>query len=1314
MSNPAAPSRPLHLQTIDSLFAELIGGADISVGDDGAVFKLDNADSRAILNWYRVNRAKWVGNVMTADVEAIVTSLQTAVPTLTVPEIATPGAAKRLRLAKLVAHRFGGIHAYGTVDAPPADFVFEPREPITLFDGWNGAGKTSLINAIIWCLTGEILRPQRPPESGQDEFDGYFVRLTGESEEITSHALTPITPLPNPDHYLPAASKPVAIDSWVELTFADEFGNSLPPVRRTQLRTAKGKITETQSGFASLGVDPIAFKIGTTMPALLPFLRVGATSDLGLAAAKLTGLAEVSSLAKHATKTRAKLQGELKKERDKEIDDADIRFVEARSDLQKLIDEYPSMVPPEPLPVPSTSPELEKKLEALELHFNNLKAEALKEAQTILGLEFDPANKEARDNLESSIGPAQGQLKALSQLTSARRLKALTEISIPEWKSIDDLIVQMRSEADALAELAITPELGRRKQLYARVSAWIADFEGHDFSSCGICSRSLEGVLDPVTKRKVSEHLAEVTEADQILLSLTHKTWAAKWTGTFASQVPLALRPELGRDLPALPRDLMRSTLVDELFDTDAFKTTLSPLKAGFGRLCDLEFAHLPAFEEPVVKELPKALAAVAVPLMTTIRRLARARAFSDWRTANDDGVTTITKKILRGTDEGGEKIGDLSPIIRKLGQLDSIVKGVAPLNTSLDMCQRMVAQLKIRRAKEARLKLYDRAGSALSSVIELGSLAEKQVEGLRKLLHGRASYWRDRCYSNAYATAGHALRDTAMDVKGVLDIRVGSEKANAPAQHISNASALRASLMGFFLAFWEHVLTTRGGIALLVLDDPQELLDDDNTERLARLLPELVKKNAQIIVATYDRHFARAAVAAAREHASVEHRSVHPVNPSRSVLETAPAVEELDRKRDAYERDKDNAAIAQDYAGEVRIFLEARLADLFDDPAYPAYSTGTKPPMFSDHLNRLRGLVKTPPNALFRSKAITDFCGCAALAQGSACIVVLNTAHHNKASLSAGQVYAVAADLDLLRKSAERMHSEFRHWRWREPLQDTNAQSNVVQFKAMSPPKFTTLIHPDLAAFTAISAHSATQDAGSELLTSAWFADKTLFYVRTDNLGFAIPSGCIAIVESVPYEGKDHNLVIARQKDNILARRLFRKGEGVALAAEAPDPRQSKPTLMFDIGDLIIHRIVGMLTEQPPPPTQSQTAKGEATEIAAVASLSHIKTAYRVKEESGIPLALPGQVVLGGEEVLATQLSALEGELVALTLVDGDSVFKRVGSLVPGTEGRLRQFESIGGLGKSLVIAIGEIEGQPDVPVFSSARRVLGVLYTA
>lgn len=655
-------------------------------------------------------------------------------------------------------------------------------------------GKTSLLNTVIWCLTGEILRPQRPPESGQEEFSSQFVRSVDGNDETTSHSLTPVTPLPNPSYYQPPIGKPVPLDSWVEVTFIDQDDNLLPPLRRTQLRTARDKVSETLTGFDTLGVDPIALRIGTIMPAVLQFLRVGSASDLGLAAAKLTGLADISSLAKHATKAREKLKGELKKAREQEIADADARFLEPRGDLQKQIDEYLEMAPVEPLPEPSAAQDLEPKLAALEDHFVTLKAKALTAAQAILGPGFDPGDKDARDNLEASIGPAQGQLKSMVQLPNVRRSRALTELSSTDWQSVADLIVRMRAEAAVLAELSATPELGRRKQLYARVAGWMADVKGHDASSCAVCNRSLNGVIDPVTQRTVAEHLAEVSGEDQRLLSSTLQSWATGWAGILATKCPVALQAELSRDLPGHPRDLIRVTLVNDLFDTASFQGTLAPLKTGVGMVCDQELANLPVFTEPAIETLPTALDTVSAPLMLSIKRLTRAEAFTSWRTAHATDIIAVTRAILQGsaTDDKGA-ISEITPIGRKLAALASIVKGVAPLNAALNLCQRMSAQLKERRAKEERLKLYGRAVIGLQPVIELGSLAERQVDGLRRLLHVRASYWRGQCYHNSHPMAGHALRDTVMDVKGVLDIRVGFEKASAPAQHISCPSGERA-----------------------------------------------------------------------------------------------------------------------------------------------------------------------------------------------------------------------------------------------------------------------------------------------------------------------------------------------------------------------------------------------------------------------------------------------------------------------------------------------------------------------------------------
>lgn len=235
-------------------------------------------------------------------------------------------------------------------------------------------------------------------------------------------------------------------------------------------------------------------------------------------------------------------------------------------------------------------------------------------------------------------------------------------------------------------------------------------------------------------------------------------------------------------------------------------------------------------------------------------------------------------------------------------------------------------------------------------------------------------------------------------------------------------------------------------------------------------------------------------------------------------------------------------------------------------------------------------------------------------------------------------------------------------------------------------------------------------QAEGDEHLSSEWFGDKALFYVRHDTMGFAIPAGSVAIVEAAASAVRDHSLVVARRGTQAFARRLLRprNGEGFSLAAEATDPRRSRPTLAFEDHGIDTHRVVGVLFSHLPPPE----GREEASEISGDPILARVEVAYRVREESAVPLALPGQTILGGRALTAADVATMEGRIVALTLSDGTSILKRVGSQVSSALPYLRQFETIGGLGDSVVIATEVIEGAPDVPVMAYARPIIGVIY--
>ncbi|RYF38126.1 MAG: hypothetical protein EOO38_25275, partial [Cytophagaceae bacterium] len=254
--------------------------------------------------------------------------------------------------------------------------------------------------------------------------------------------------------------------------------------------------------------------------------------------------------------------------------------------------------------------------------------------------------------------------------------------------------------------------------------------------------------------------------------------------------------------------------------------------------------------------------------------------------------------------------------------------------------------------ASEQTVRNYDRTAVALLSIVSLGELAEQQVDGLRAKLEGTTASWLKKIYQKTQSD-GHDLVGLEVTSKGELGVALGSVGMSAPAEHIANASALRATLVAFFLAFWEHVLSERGGINFLLLDDPQELLDDENMERFSAAFPSVLGSGAQLIVTTHDKVFAKHVVTEmTRLEIPIDHRAVSPVNSVRSTLQLPLSVDGLEGKKKAFihPENRDIALHAQEYVGEVRIFVEAKIGDLFDDPAYAV--SNSRDTSLSSHLS--------------------------------------------------------------------------------------------------------------------------------------------------------------------------------------------------------------------------------------------------------------------------------------------------------------------------------------------------------------------------
>ena len=1148
-----------------------------------------------------------------------------------------------------------------------------------------------------------MLRPQRAPEAAED-FE-CWIDAEQESDERTTHKLSPLTPMPNVEQYRPDQAW-VPADTWVELTFADESGAELPVIRRSQSRSPQGKLKETAPDLSILGIDPIAVRIGTIMPGLLPLIEVGSESELGRAVSQLTGLSALVDLAEHVRRAKLKIDREFVKTKTGELNQADQNYETAKRDLENILLAHSNLAPAREVPRPSDDVAIEGILAEITKHFESAKASAFESAKDTLGEQFDPANLALLADLEKNISRALERASRPQDLPSAARLGALRQIASEQLDAAEARIGAILAEAATLDALAKDASKAARVRLYARVATWIADHPDphRDDEMCVVCGGDLSEARDPITGLLVSAHLHDAA-SDADLLSQTLARWAENVHGELLRNSPEALRAEMVGALPSHPCDLLRTAIVDELFDFEPFRSVLGELKAQTAS----------KFDEVVKDHAPLADATeILLPrecheLGETLRRLDCAVRFASWRQRNDALARDVVLRVL-GRLAGDGAPNETTTLTGKLVSLEATVRAAKPISDALVQCERLKQHLKTRRAAEIRLREYRTASNALGNLANLGQLADKQVDHLRTILRNEAATWRSRIYLGAFPDSAHKLVDTGLGRKGELDLVVQTGGVSAPAQHVTNASALRASLVAFFLAFWEHVLKERGGLKALLLDDPQELLDDENRERLAAALVPLAAAGAQLVVSSYDPRFCSRASRLVIP-GGIEHLEVNPATRQQPVIRTTPPLPVIQQRRIRFEADPNLEEPAREFADGCRVFFEAKLGDIFDGPSHFAWAIANPDPTLATFVQRLRPLVRSGPQGMFSGHVFRRFVDHPALFDGSPVLALMNKAHHGRREeIRAADVAQCAGDLSELLELAETMYEECYRWRRRDSLPE---QATVgVSPPALTPmpyPPLNVLICPDLAAFTQHAPSGESQEH-PECIDPQLLYNTVTYFLRRPNFGFAAPTNSLAIVEAVPGPAADRRLVIARHGGATYARRLVRGVDSrvIGLTAEVPDPRFRTPkTIFLPETELAIHQVVGIIFDHNLAASQGQD---EAVLVDASGVLKLVETAFRVSDDSAVPLALEKQVVLGGARIELDELGQHRDALVALTLDDGSSIFKRVSAAFPTELDHLRQFESIGGLGSSQVLSIGK--PQKGFRTITNARAIIGVLY--
>lgn len=1313
----------LSLHTLESLCNELVSGRPVLLGNDEEEFRLDSLETRSVFEWYRSNRQKWSRNVQKTDVETLADQLEKIPPEFPASSGLGVGEQKRtLHLKSLRVHRFGGIHRYGSVDHAPEDFNFNFDMPLTLIEGMNGAGKSSLLSAVSWCLTGRIYRSQRPPETVADPVSVDLANgSSAEGGNETSNTMTAITPLPPAEVLTSLSGRALPLDTWVELMFADDAGNEVGPIRRSLERSPRGKVTVVEPDLSSLGVSPIALEIGTSMPGLIPYIRLDEPSDLGQAVAALTGIKPLQDLARHAKKCHDKLQKDLVNDRKAEIATLDVDYETARQGLIDLLEEHPQIKPRGSVPPPSPDAGIEGVLTECIEDFERQQAKAFEQSKVILGDSFDPNDGATRQDLMDSVGPAIGLIDAeiMKRLPSASRLHGLANLSAQETAQAEALIETLIAQADELARLSEEPDVAARLRLYALVAGWLKCLPDvpHSIEECPVCQSALAEKLDPVTDKLVADHLTEYLAADTDHLERTLEQWEQAALKSLAAELPAPLADELNTDLPDRPGDLVSAALGEELFTPSHFQKTLAPLQLTTQTMCNRVFETLPPFDDPQLPVLPSCFGDDGGLVAVAVRRVTRAIAFARWRSQHASPCAAAFRKIIGQAIPGAEprrppqgQIDDWS-LADRLASLNDMVSQASPLKKALSKLETAKKKLKDRRKKEVRIALYGRTATAINPLLQLDTLVDRQVSSLVRELSSATKQWKERLYTPAFPSAP-LVGDADVKTDGSLNLQAVAAGSTAPAWHISNASDLRATLLAFLIAFWRHLLDTRSGFSMLLFDDLQELFDEPNRRRVANAMPALVEQGSRPVVTTNDHSFGdrvSAACSAASPSVQVDRRHLYPPNGVRQRIELGVFRETIEHKRQEFEKpeNENNDEPARGYLNGLRIYIENRLLDFFD--VCPAGLPDG--PTLADLISAVRSLRNSGQEP-FSDRAFGDLVSDNALAPNSEFVQLMNHSHHGRAhEITYGMVEAQAEACRRIRRLIENAHQSYERWLRRDPPRYVDVSPTPPA--SLTLPNYEVPIIENVAAFTAERGPGEIVESDERFSTGS-LANHAIYVIKTRNLGFAGPAGCRVLVRLSGDPPPDNSLVIALHRTRSYAGRLHRDKDSpqmIVIGSEAENPKERPPSLFLPAAETRLLEVTGILFDFTPYYSQSSD---DAVLVDRCDMLERIELVFKLDSvsASAMPLALEDQSLLGGRSLSPQQFDTVEGSVVAIATSRGCAV-KRVGKCLPGVP-HVRQFESVGGLGESMVVRMEELDDDAfgSLPLLDSAREVLGVLY--
>lgn len=1190
------------------------------------------------------------------------------------------------RLDRVEASGFGGL----TVFRGKTFDLFVGGKNWCL-EGQNGSGKTSLVSAILWALTGKRIREHEGP-----------VDERGERAPVSNDENKTIGKWP------PLAAYPATVEElghsvevWVRLTFKAGDGEIATAYRRMMSPPNGDAQIEEQIDDRVRAASRLV-EIGVLMPARLTKIGFGNSSQSLFEAVKhLTGLDQLSDIADGCSAFGAGNRKFMKYAKDQGIEKYEERFGSSVTSAKQLAEEFDFKLPD---PIALGEKGIDATLTAAAKKASESAGEHLATLKSEIPVTIDTATTEGRAKIKNAVATARGLVaQGAKAISLFQTWKALTDAASDEsFAKLPSALQTARTDLAKGLEWHERQTADGKLRLKALAAQSFVTVEGND-SDCPLCTSPLDNEERRALAAELNDLKINAAAAERKIADVCRSIHE-----TITALVPLAIRNSRAAIDAMDPVDAYSTAMIEKFVTDQPFLDILTGLAVSAKTIVKAQTRALPHFSYAAFTPI-NGNPEVVTKLQREIHALERLIALVDWWRTNrrlfaDAWSNLIGKKQDDDTFPLESVEGKLLVLEQALGHarpLDDLSKHLTSAATAASTWGKINAVQKTR----------EEIAKALAPLKDMRLLVAAETASSIARLSGTINAICERIFLTERLTYEEAvIGRKEVNVTGSFNPGMRIDAAL-----VANTSWLRAILWSFVFALREETLQAMGfnPLPLVVLDDPQGTFDPRNKRKWAQELvryanmPSTDILGSQLILTTHERNFYQMMID--HEKFVAQQGLIGAVNKVSGVATVANGGE-LERSFDAAKTNNDDAG-AREYIRNVRIYCE----DLLKFMLRSVSNAIADMPLgeLKDELIKLRDAHVAP----YYGKAFDALIK--ALTGSIKAIQYINQSHHkNDATFGVAEAAVVKMywDATLLDKihtafgvfdTFELYTGEPRTFPWAK---------NVIEF----PSGHRSEVRAAKMQQTGVAAAAKTDGrAGNGVVTiEEWEAGENVilpnhevFQLAAGTLDPVAGIGDLIIVSNYA-KIKPRDLVIAVSGSALLARRHNRPenhSEIVVLTGQAVDPSMLPPPVIVQ-PDTNFRKIVGTLFVAHLLPTPSFESDKEFISVPSPNIIDQTLQGARlfgVQGRSAEPIALEGQyLITRANPVKADAAASLDGRLVVAIDEDGARYFKRL-----RCHGKLVVLESLNpdGLTAAEVLCLDDSFA---LPKMTEALEVIGVLF--